>query len=217
MIRDLSAGRRAHPTPDLYNSFAELAVAETEGVHYQIRVIERESAIVIVAPHGGRIEPGASEMAALIAGEDFSLYCFESLVPGRRLHITSSRFDEPRGLSLVGASEVAVAVHGRADADDPRTVWIGGLHLELRDAIGAGLERAGFEISTNHHMQGKHPLNICNRGRLRGGAQLEMPRSLRNRFRRDVELRQAFIVAVRNALVDTFSIRLGADVGERRG
>ena len=217
MICDLSAGRTAHPTPDLYNSFAELAVAETEGFHYQIRVIARASAIVIVAPHGGRIEPGASEMAALIAGEDFSLYCFESLVPGRRLHITSSRFDEPRGLALVGASDVAIAVHGRADADDPRTVWMGGLHVELRDAIGAGLGRAGFEVSTNHHMQGRHPLNICNRGRLRAGAQLEMPRSLRNRFRRDVELRQAFIVAVRNALVDTFSIGLGADVGERRG
>ena len=97
------------------------------------------------------------------------------------------------------ASEVAIAVHGRADADDSRTVWMGGLHLELRDQIGAWLERAGFEISTDHHMQGKHPLNICNRGRLRTGAQLEMPRSLRNRFQADLELRQSFVAAVRNA------------------
>src|SRR5208283_913059 len=212
MTCDLSAGQTVRPTPDLYNSFAELAAAETEGVHYQIRVIERASKIVVVAPHGGKIEPGSSEMAALIAGDDFSLYCFESLVSGRRLHITSSRFDEPMGLALVGASEVAIAVHGRADADDSRTVWMGGLHLQLCDQIGAWLERAGFEISTDHHMQGKHPLNICNRGRLRTGAQLEMPRSLRNRFRADLELRQSFVAAVRNALIDAYPIGSGADI-----
>ncbi|MGA9599177.1 MAG: poly-gamma-glutamate hydrolase family protein [Methylocystis sp.] len=68
MTCDLSAGQTVRPTPDLYNSFAELAAAETEGVHYQIRVIERASKIVVVAPHGGKIEPGSSETAALIAG-----------------------------------------------------------------------------------------------------------------------------------------------------
>jgi phage replication-related protein YjqB (UPF0714/DUF867 family) len=209
---ELSSGRTVRPTPDQYDSFAELSAAEIEGVHYQVRVVKRASAIVIVAPHGGRIEPGASEMAALIAGEDFSLYCFESLVPGRRLHITSSRFDEPMGLALVGASEVAIAVHGRADADDPRTVWLGGLNIELRDQMGALLERAGFETSTDHHMQGKHPLNICNRGRLRTGAQLEMPRSLRNRFQADLKLRQSFVAAVRNALIEAYPIGSGADI-----
>jgi len=186
---------------DLYGSYAELAVCETEGVHYRIRMIERDSPIVVVAPHGGSIEAGTSQTAALIAGEDFSLYCFEGLVSGRRLHITSARFDEPRGVALVEASEIAIAIHGRADRGDHRTVWMGGLHHALRDAIGMSLERAGFKTSLDHHMQGKAPGNICNRGRMRAGVQLELPMSLRNSFFNDVLARQAFVSAVRATII----------------
>ena len=102
-------------------------------------MIERASPIVVVAPHGGRIEAGTSQTATLVASEDFSLYCFEGLVSGRRLHITSARFDEPKGLALVEASGNAVAIHGRADKGDHQTVWMGGLHHVLRDAIGGAL------------------------------------------------------------------------------
>lgn len=185
---------------DLYESFAELRASETEGRHYRIHAIDRSSRIVIVAPHGGLMEPGTFEIARLIAADDFSLYCFESLVAGRRLHITSSRFDEPEGVALVEASEIVIAVHGRADLGDTRTVWMGGLHVEIRDAVGAALERAGFETSTDHHMQGRHPQNICNRGRLRAGVQLELPRSLRNRFRSDESSRNSFVSAVRSVV-----------------
>ena len=86
---------------DLYDSYADLAAGEAEGIHYRIRVIDRASPIAVVAPHGGRIEAGTSQTAALIAADIFSLYCFEGLVAGRRLHITSARFDEPRALALV--------------------------------------------------------------------------------------------------------------------
>lgn len=186
--------------PDQYENYAALAAGEIEGVHYRIRVIERASPIVVVAPHGGRIEAGTSQTAALIAGEDFSLYCFEGLVSGRRLHITSARFDEPRGLALVEASAIAIAIHGRADRGDPQTVWLGGLHHALRDAIGASLQRAGFRTSLDHHMQGKAPANICNRGRMRAGVQLELPMSLRNSFLDDAAARRAFVSAVREAI-----------------
>jgi phage replication-related protein YjqB (UPF0714/DUF867 family) len=46
---------------------------------------------------------------------------------------------------------------------------LGCLHTGLRDAIGASLERVGFATSTDHHLQGKNPDNICNRGRMRPG------------------------------------------------
>jgi phage replication-related protein YjqB (UPF0714/DUF867 family) len=186
---------------DLYGSYADLAAGEAEGVHYRIRVIDRASPIAIVAPHGGRIEAGTSQTAALIAADVFSLYCFEGLVSGRRLHITSARFDEPRALALVESSDIAVGVHGRADRGDHRTIWLGGLHKSLRDAIGAALERVGFKTSTDHHMQGKAPGNICNRGRLRAGVQLELPMSLRNAFLNDPFARQAFASAVRDTIV----------------
>ena len=186
---------------DLYGSYADLAAGEAEGVHYRIRVIERASPIAVVAPHGGRIEAGTSQTAALIAADVFSLYCFEGLVSGRRLHITSARFDEPRALALVESSDIAIGVHGRADRGDHRTIWLGGLHESLRDEIGAALERVGFKTSTDHHMQGKAPGNICNRGRLRAGVQLELPMSLRNVFLDDPFARQAFGSAVRDTIV----------------
>ncbi len=187
---------------DKYVSFRELAACETEGVHFRIRVIDRASPIVIVAPHGGNIEPGTSQTAALIAAERFSLYCFEGLVSGRRLHITSARFDEPRGAALVEASEIAIGIHGRADGDDPQTIWLGGLHEHLRDKIGAALERRGFFTSIDHHMQGKKPGNICNRGRLRAGVQLELPRSMRDAFFHDELTRQTFASTVRDAILE---------------
>ncbi len=187
---------------DFYQCYAELAAAEPEGVHYRVCVVQRASRIVVLAPHGGRIEPGTSETAALIAAGDFSLYCFEALVPGRQLHITSSRFDEPRGLALVAASDIPIAIHGRADHGDPSTIWMGGLHAELRDAVGFSLASAGFGASNDHHMQGKHPNNICNRGRFRAGVQIELPRSLRNAFLRDANARLAFTAAVRGPILE---------------
>jgi phage replication-related protein YjqB (UPF0714/DUF867 family) len=187
---------------DKYDNFSALAACETEGVHYRIRMIDRASPIVIVAPHGGNIEPGTSQTAALIAADRYSLYCFEGIVSGRRLHITSARFDEPRGCALVEASEIAIGIHGRADGDDHQTIWLGGLHERLRDKIGGALERNGFNTSTDHHMQGKKPGNICNRGRLRAGVQLELPRSLRDTFLNDRLARQTFASAVRGAILE---------------
>jgi phage replication-related protein YjqB (UPF0714/DUF867 family) len=53
--------------------------------------------VAIIAPHGGKIEPGTSEIAAAIAGDDYSLYRFQGLRdrPREELHITSAKFDEP--------------------------------------------------------------------------------------------------------------------------
>jgi hypothetical protein len=51
---------------------------------------------------------------------------------------------------------------------------MGGLHVDLRDAVGDSLKRAGFSTSTDHHMHGKHPNNICNRGRLGAGVLLRL-------------------------------------------
>lgn len=101
---------------DRYSSFTELAAVEREGIDYRICVTKRDSKIVITAPHGGYIERGTSQIAAAIAASTFSVYCFEGLVPGRKhgdLHISSERFDEPRGIQLVESSEFAIGVHGR--------------------------------------------------------------------------------------------------------
>ena len=87
--------------------------------------------------------------------------------------------------------------------------------MDLRDAVGDSLKRAGFSASTEHHMQGKHPHNICNRGRLRAGVQIELPRSLRNAFRRDAEIRNAFVGAVRDPILKWLQAMTGLDLTTR--
>ncbi|MGD9544576.1 MAG: poly-gamma-glutamate hydrolase family protein [Methylocystis sp.] len=191
---------------DQYDSFITLAAHEIEGVDYRIRVEDRASPFVILAPHGGWIEPGTSEIAAAIAAERLSLYCFEGLTSrssGARLHVTSTRFDEPRALRLVAASEVAVGVHGRKDMGDQASIWVGGLHERLRDAICEALATSGFTakvVGGGHRLSGRDPANICNRGRRGAGVQLELPKALRIAIVNDSIRCDAFAAAVRKAL-----------------
>src|SRR5258705_12941810 len=62
---------------DKYRNFAELARNEVSGVDYRILVRRGMAAFAIVAPHGGGIEPGTSEITLAVAVEDFSYYSFE--------------------------------------------------------------------------------------------------------------------------------------------
>ena len=70
--------------PDRYRRFADLAANECLGVDYRIRVEDRGTPFVILAPHGGWIEPGTSEIAEALAGTDLSFYAFEALKNGAR-------------------------------------------------------------------------------------------------------------------------------------
>lgn len=189
---------------DRYQSFSALSQFETEGVDYRIHLIRRPSPVVVVAPHGGGIEPGTSEVATSIAAQSFSLYCFEGLLSGRPhrdLHITSERFDEPRGVQLVETSDAAVGVHGRKDGDDAQSVWLGGLNESLRDAVAQSLERVGFNVKTSgHSFPGRGKMNICNRG-CSGGVQLELPRTLRRALVTQPPLLRSFAAAVRCAIL----------------
>jgi len=189
---------------DKYSNFAELAVAESAGVDYQIRVENRGTPVAIIAPHGGRIEPGTLEVAATIAGDALSFYAFEALrAAGKRgsLHITSARFDEPLALALVGEAQKAIAIHGRANGGNPLTVGVGGLDTTLRDKIAAALTIAGFAtvVVIKGGLAGRDPSNICNRGVTGAGVQLELPRALRRQLTTEPATLRAFSNAVRGA------------------
>lgn len=191
---------------DQYSNFAELAANEREGFDYQIRVENRGTPIAIIAPHGGRIEPWTLEIAATIAGDTLSFYAFEALrAAGKRgsLHITSAKFDEPQALALVGEAQKAIAIHGRADDGDPRTVRVGGLDTVLRDKIVGALAAADFyaAVVTQGGLAGRDSANICNRGATGAGAQLELPWTLRTRLMTEPVRLAAFCDAVRAAAV----------------
>src|SRR5512137_587512 len=85
-----------------YQSFKELADREVEGQDYRIRIELRDARVLIMAPHGGKIEPTTAQIAEAIAGIDYSFYSFEGLkTDSRMLHIESHLFDEPRALQAV--------------------------------------------------------------------------------------------------------------------
>lgn len=169
---------------DKYRNFAELAAAEDPG-SYRIVAVNRGSAQVLLAPHGGGIEPGTSEIALAIAGDDVSLYLFEGrkAAGNRDLHITSTNFDEPQGRQLVAASQVAVAVHGEA-SDAGAIVYLGGRDAGLIATLQQHLEQDGFDVRKHASaaLQGTHSENICNRGQSGAGVQLELSKALRQDF-----------------------------------
>lgn len=169
---------------DKYNTFAELKASEPAG-HWRAHAVVRGAGQAVIAPHGGSIEPGTSEIAKAIAADELDLYLFEGLKPAgnRDLHITSTRFDEPVGLKLLAAAGRVLAVHGEASGD-VAVAYLGGLDVDLAAAVERELRAAGFEVlrHDNPALQGRAPENICNRGQTGRGVQLELSRGLREQF-----------------------------------
>src|SRR5574341_1262362 len=163
-----------------YKSFAELSGSEREGISYRRKVKKRRSGIAIIAPHGGGIEPGTSEIAWAIARSQFSYYTFEGLKQegNEILHIPSVLFDEPHCLQLINVSEIVIAIHGCGG--DEKVVHVGGLHDELKSRLSNALIREGFDARVAGVIYaGNQSQNLCNRGRSSRGVQLEISDGLR--------------------------------------
>jgi len=185
-----------------YSNFKELADCEVEGQDYRIRIELRDPRVLVMAPHGGKIEPATAEVAEAIAGMNYSFYAFEGLKKDRNsaLHIESHLFDEPRALRAVGKADVVITVHGQIDQKH-QFVMTGGLHARLRLEIERQLEAAGFQTRPpTEGLMGTDPRNICNRGKLSQGAQLEVSRKVRDLLRNDRDRLRVFAEAVRRAI-----------------
>jgi phage replication-related protein YjqB (UPF0714/DUF867 family) len=185
---------------DKYDTFAQLAEAEVSGTDYRVHAVARpDSPVLVIAPHGGTIEIGTSEIARLIAGDDHSFFAFEGLKPewgaNRDLHITSHRFDHPECLAHVQRSAVVLAVHGcKGEAE----IFVGGLDEELSALLTEQLSAAGYRATAEgHRYPGRNPMNICNRGARGRGTQLELTRDLR-----EPAARARIADVVRGALAD---------------
>jgi phage replication-related protein YjqB (UPF0714/DUF867 family) len=194
-----------------YISFKELVGHEVEGQDYQIRMNLRDGHVLVMAPHGGKIEPMTAEIAEAIAGAPYSFYAFEGLKPDGNgvLHIESHLFDEPRALQAVGKADIVVTVHGQIDQKE-EFVMVGGLNDGLRREIAQQLERAGFQTRPpTEGLMGADPQNICNRGKLKQGVQLEITRKVRDSLRNNKDHLQIFANAVRRAIQTYLSWRSG--------
>lgn len=205
-----------------YENFDSLKKHE-EGCYFIDR-IDRHSSIVILAPHGGRIEPGTVEIAREIARGVYSLYCFIGLRGNRKdlgdgrmesLHLPSYKFDEPEAVRLVKARKLALAVHGLKDAAARQfqglDIYVGGLNPDARERVVANLKRKNFSVGDcmcagfeNFRHKGSDPKNIVNmcKGE-KGGVQLEITRRERSALVGNGRRMKRFCDAIREAL-DSF-------------
>lgn len=175
---------------DKYRKFADLAKSEKLGVDFRPRSEVRAVATAIVAPHGGGIEFGTSEIAEAIADADLSFYAFEGIKAqdNRQLHITSTNFDEPSCLALVRGSEHVITIHGE-ESEDPFVI-LGGSDKATVQRLSESLQQGGFPVKTNvNGLQGRETKNICNRGRKGAGVQIEISKGVRRTFFKSLETR----------------------------
>ncbi len=191
-----------------YRNFKELAGCEREGRDFRIRIELRNSRVLIMAPHGGEIEPATAEIAEAIAGVDYSLYSLEALkTDSRMLHIESHLFDEPRALQAAQQTDIIITVHGQLNRED-EFVMVGGLNESLRSEIIKKLDEAGFQTRpSTEGLAGTDPMNICNRGRLRQGVQLEISRKIRDLLRHDRDYLRLFSEWIRKAIQQYLSVQ----------
>ena len=119
----------------------------------------------ILAPHGGGIEPGTSELCLAVAGYHpanlpefppaavtYDYWMFEGIRDGgnAKLHVTSTGCDDDMAVSLCAGSLNALSLHGFDPAPefpaDAQKVLVGGANAKLKDLLLAGLDKAHFEV-----------------------------------------------------------------------
>jgi phage replication-related protein YjqB (UPF0714/DUF867 family) len=169
---------------DTYDNYEDLCKNEELNKDYRFNWRKGKTDSIIIAPHGGNIEPGTTEIADAVADKDHSFYSFEGIKPGENgdLHITSTSFDEPYGVNLVKNATKVLAIHGCGGEED--IVYIGGLDISLKGKIQDSLIRDGFRTGEhdNPELKGIHTANICNRGKKKQGVQLELSFGLRKKI-----------------------------------
>lgn len=192
---------------DRYRDFQDLARHEEPGA-FRIEAIKHPSSVCVIAPHGGKIERGTSELVRAVAGTQLSYYLFEGLKPNgnRDLHVTSSNFNEPQALALVAGSDIVLAMHGCEG--DAEIIYLGGRHVALVASTSAALSKRGFSVGThkNPNLQGVDQSNICNRGKQAMGVQFEITLALRLRLAdKTGQLQSPSITDFVNAIGEAFS------------
>jgi phage replication-related protein YjqB (UPF0714/DUF867 family) len=201
-------------TTDLYPSNTALYADPilVEGVDYARRYRRHEmlddslserfpfAETAVIAPHGGGIETGTSELCLAIAGyhpatlamtpPTYDYWMFEGLRPSNNdeLHVTATHCDDPVAWSLCGGSRNALGLHGCTPSQaglptDAQAVLVGGRNDTFQGYLLESFTAAGFlaiDAADRESMVGIEPDNIINRTLLGMGGQLEITTPLRS-------------------------------------
>lgn len=99
-------------------------------------------------------------------------------------------------------AQVVVAVHGHHERQNEFTL-IGGCHDRLCEKLKRALNISGFTAQAPpFEMAALNLANICNRGGLKMGVQLELSRALREKLREDASVRRRFVQGIRALLIE---------------
>jgi phage replication-related protein YjqB (UPF0714/DUF867 family) len=192
---------------EVYRDFATLRQHEQSGFDYVILSRAGSSGLLIMAPHGGGIEPGTGDIADALAGSEHAFYCFKGIKKqgNRVLHLTSNRFDEPVAERMLQDARWVLTIHGCRDVEP--LVWVGGRDLQRGDIMITTLLRIGIPARRCHRpgLRGLEADNVCNRGRAAVGVQLEVSGGLRRMlfsdlFRRPLRCRTPLFYRFVNTL-----------------
>ncbi|KKB74697.1 MULTISPECIES: poly-gamma-glutamate hydrolase family protein [Bacillus] len=165
---------------DKYANFEELKQNEDPSV-YRIATKQAGSTMLIMAIHGGGIEPGTSEIANELSRK-YSMYLFEGLkLSGNSsLHITSTHFDEPAALEMAAGHQYILSLHGYYAED--RNIKVGGTDRNKMSKLVDKLHQAGFAaemLEPGDKYAGTSPDNIANKSITGLSIQLEMSTGFR--------------------------------------
>jgi len=148
---------------------------------------------LLIAPHGGGIEPGSSEIMRAVAEiGGWAWYEFAGFLrKGNKdqLHISSTDFDEPTLKSMLPRAGFVVAFHGASESKES-IVYVGGKWTLGRRAVIESINgdfgkhgiRAidAIDSVAPIHLRGLDDSNITNLGKRAEGIQLEFSRGTRN-------------------------------------
>lgn len=164
----------------IYQNFNALKKSEHLDRDYRIEYRQGASGIAVIAPHGGRIEHGTSQIADAIAGDEHSFYAFEGLKDlSHDLHISSNRFDESTALRIARQAKIVITIHGCLG--NKSAIYIGGRHQSFKEKLVDILKKQDWPAAfdPNPKRQGMDLANICNRGKVGKGIQVEMTQAFR--------------------------------------
>ena len=166
---------------DYYTSMTQLERETKEGIDWKKETRDQGNQVLIVAPHGGNIEQGTSELTKLLAQQGgYDYFSFEATRPSNntQLHVTSTHYDDPTLHQMVEGRSATISIHG-AKGDDP-IVFLGGAKSDLRDEIQSQLESRGFTVQVPpEYLGGLNENNFINKNENSTGVQLELTTSLR--------------------------------------
>ncbi|MFC0137942.1 hypothetical protein CD127_06920 [Staphylococcus petrasii] len=169
------------PHKDHFRSMTQLFANSQEGVDWKKEIKRAGSNVIIVAPHGGNIEKGTTELTKMVANHNhYDYYSFTVLNKQNpeKFHVTSSHYNDPTLLNMVKSKDFAVSIHG-AKGDKP-VIYLGGLDTELKEAIKQQLLKQHFTVKiAPSYLGGDLKQNFVNRDFKDKGVQLELTTAFR--------------------------------------